>query len=162
MLTYIIDAFNVIHAVDSLKGSSRPHHDLISFIRNNKLSGSINNKVVVVFDGTFREDIQTGERNFKILFSHPKSADEIIIQRIKQLSKCGEIVVVTNDRALASEAKEKGAKVKAVGEFIKKIQTGNRKQPKSENIKTISYSLQREITEEMRKIWLGEDKSSQK
>ena len=159
MLTYIIDAFNVIYAVASLKGSSRPHHDLISFIRNNKLAGSINNKVVVVFDGTFREDIYASERNFKIIFSYPKSADEAIVQCVKQISTRGEVVVVTNDRALASAAKERGAKVKAVEEFTKKIQTGNRKQSKSENTKTISYSLQRQITEEMRKIWLGEDKS---
>ena len=40
---------------------------------------------------------------------------------------------------------------------LKKVRTGKQKALGDENIKDISYSLQKQITDEMRRIWLSND-----
>ena len=51
MLTYIIDGFNLLHKIRGLKNSYTPQQDLIKYIRSNRLTGSSNNRVIIVFDG---------------------------------------------------------------------------------------------------------------
>jgi len=150
MLVYIIDGFNVVHKVCALKASPNPWQDLISYIRQKKLTGSKNNKVCIVFDGNPRLDALS-ERQFQILFSCEKDADSIIKEKIQKAKNKRQIVIVSDDREIRSFAKAQGANLLSVADFIKVKQ----KQTKEPD-KDISYSLQREITEELRKIWVKE------
>ena len=85
MLRYIIDAFNLVHRVKSLKNSDTPHRDLIRYIRTNKLTGSKNNKVIVVFDGRINDDALREKGDFEVVFSGQISADEIIKKRVDKI-----------------------------------------------------------------------------
>src|SRR4030042_66676 len=152
MLVYIIDAFNLIHKLDSLKKSLSPHRELIHFIRNNRLTGSRHNRVIIVFDGKPDPQVLAEEFHYEIVFSYPHSADDIIKRRLSEMSRTSEVVVISDDRAVQGAAKALGARIMKNVEFVK---IDNLKQKQTG--KDISYSLQREITEELRKIWLKEE-----
>jgi predicted RNA-binding protein with PIN domain len=145
---YIIDGFNLVHKVPALKKSGSPHTDLIQYIRRNKFTGSRNNKVIIVFDGGIDWEAKK-EKEYQIVFSADRSADDIIKSRISAAKNKAQIVVVSDDREIRDHAKRERVTLLRIHEFIKK----NSKAEKREENKDISYSLQREITEEMRKIW---------
>ena len=149
MLVYIIDGFNLVHSIPDLKNSDNPHTDLIHYIKANRLTGSRNNKVVIAFDGGVNSE-SVLEREFEIIFSGRGSADDLIVERLKKIKNKSETIVVSNDRQIRDAVKRQGAKSLKVADFIKK-----KKRPRSLS-KEISYTLEHEITEEMRKIWLGD------
>lgn len=150
MLVYIIDAFNLIHKVASLKNSNTPHCDLIYYIKKNKLTGSNNNKVIIVFDGNVNLQVKREEGRFEVLFSGKESADEIIKRRISKIRNKSETIVVSDDREIKDAAKRERTRLCSISDFIK---TKKKEQAME---KEISYTVQKEITEELRKIWLGE------
>ncbi len=150
MLVFIIDAFNLVHKVPELKSSQNPHISLINYIKKNKLTGSINNKVIVVFDGQPRPEVINS--GFEVVFSGCGTADDIIKKRVSNFKNKSEVVVVSDDREIRDFVRTAGAKSCRLNNFIhtkkKIIKEGNNKE--------IDYALQREITEDMRKIWLKE------
>ena len=151
MLRYIIDAFNLVHRVKSLKSSDTPHRDLIRYIRTNKLTGSKNNKVIVVFDGRINDDALREKGDFEVVFSGQISADEIIKKRVDKIKNKSETVVVSDDRQIRDITKRQGARSCRIADFLKT------KSKTQESEKEISYGLQHEITEELRRIWLKEE-----
>lgn len=150
MLAYIIDGFNLIYQVASLKNSATPHQDLISYIRKNKLTGSRNNKVLIVFDGGVNFEAIEQRGIFEILFSGELTADDLIKKRLSRIKNKKEVVIVSDDRELRDAAKSEGARSCRIASFIKV------KNEPQENQKKISPTLAHEITQEMRKIWLKE------
>ena len=145
---YIIDGFNLVHRIKSLKSSVEPHCSLIRYIRMNKLTGSRNNKVVIVFDGSFNLAASQEKGDYELVFSQSLSADELIHKKLKSLSNKSQVLVVSDDREIRDFTKREGARSLRIHEFVKI------KQSQTPEGKEINYSLQREITEEMRKIWL--------
>ena len=150
MLVYIIDGFNVVHKIPQVKQSSTPHQDLIHYIKKNKLTGSKNNKVIVVFDGGFRD---LNEKEFEVIFSGQASADALIKKRLDKIKIKSEVIVVSDDKQIREFTIKARAKSYRVQAFLEPKVKSEKKEP----AKDISYPLQREITEEMRKIWLKED-----
>ncbi|MCF7886993.1 MAG: NYN domain-containing protein [Candidatus Omnitrophica bacterium] len=155
MLQFIIDGYNLVYKIPEVKSSSAPCSDLLIFIHKNKLTGSFNNDVWVVFDGG-RPPYQINNFQYKIIFSGQESADDRIIKKVEQAKNRKQIIVVTDDRQLAYRARFLGGKNIRIDEFISKIKKKEKKE-KKEEIKNIKYSVQREITEELKKIWLDED-----
>jgi len=151
MLAYIIDGFNLIYRVPKLKRSITPHSDLINYLKKNKLTGSRNNKVIIVFDGKIDPEVLSQESTFKIYFSGAGSADSLIKDLINKFKNKSEVLVISDDRQIRYFTKNKGARSIRIAEFIAKT-----KKPIKEDPKDISYTLKREITEELRKIWLRE------
>ena len=151
MLVYIIDGFNLIYRVPELKQSLTPHRDLIDYIKKNKLTGSRNNNVLIIFDGQVNAEVLNQEGTFKIYFSGAGSADPLIKNWITKFREKSEIRVVSDDRQIRDFAKTSGAKSVRIVDFIEKTKKEIR-----EDAKDISYALKREITEELRKIWLKE------
>lgn len=151
MLVYIIDGFNLAHKIPSIKKSASPQRDLIQYIYLHKLTGSNNNKVIIVFDGYMPAMFQS-ECQFEIIYSGQKTADDVIKQRLDNLKNRSQIIVVTDDREIRDYVKQKCAVSVRVGEFLKE-----KKIAKPENRKDISYVLQKEITDELRKVWLKEN-----
>jgi predicted RNA-binding protein with PIN domain len=154
MLRFIIDGYNLVYKISKIKDSSTPCSDLIFFIYKKKLTGSSNNEVWVIFDGG-QPPYQINNFQYKIRFSSQESADDLIIKKIERINNRKQTVVVTDDRQLAYRARFLGARSISVDEFVSKT----KKRKKKEETKDIEYSLQREITEELKKIWLDEDKS---
>jgi len=156
MLVYIIDAFNLIHKIPYLRKSSSPIETLVQYIKTNKLTGSKNNKVIIVIDG--RRDVFLKENEYKIVFSDQKSADEVIKNIVEREKNKKIICVVSDDREIISYTKLVGANVLKVDEFVR-MKKKEVKRNSEEKKKEINYTLQREITEELKKIWLHSDKS---
>ncbi len=152
MLWYIIDGWNLVNKIKEVKLSPSPSEALITYIRVNKLTGSRNNKVSIVFDG--RCSFTRVFSEFEIIYSEEKSADDVIKEMVSKAKQKKIIVVVSDDRSIVEAIKRAGANSLSTGDFLDKRK---KKQSKSESIgKDISYSLQREITEELKKIWLKE------
>jgi predicted RNA-binding protein with PIN domain len=155
MLLYIIDGFNLVHKIPSVKKSNIPQLELIHYIKNHKLTGSRNNKVVVVFDGSLQIEAKR-EAEFEVVFSGGRSADDLIKARIDKIKSSkyplSELIVVSDDREIRDYAKKQGVVSERAVDFIKPANTAV-----SEDSKDISYPLQKEITDELRKIWLKED-----
>ncbi|MCF7916494.1 MAG: NYN domain-containing protein [Candidatus Omnitrophica bacterium] len=154
MLQFIIDGYNLVHKIPDIKNSSVPCHELLSFLHKNKLTGSLKNKVLVVFDGG-KPPYQINNFHYKVLFSYQESADDLIIAKIKQFQNKKQIVVVTDDRELRYRAQSLEAQTCSVDDFMAKA----RRIKPEQGEKEINYSLQREITEEMKRIWLDDNKS---
>jgi predicted RNA-binding protein with PIN domain len=151
MLTYIIDAFNLIYKVEKLADSAAPHASLLQFLKSNRLTGSRNNKVVVVFDGHDNPDV-SGEREYEIIFSGPRSADDVIKERVTRSKNRSQIVVVSDDRDLTHFVSAEGAKVKSMAEFLRN--SGHRVQPSADDEKAIGYEERQKIKEELEKVWV--------
>ena len=86
--------------------------DVRTKLLNHLLRFKIPKLTTVVFDG-FESINETSKGDFNILFSKNRSADQIIIERIKK----GD-VVVTNDRELQTKCKFKGGKAISIGDFL--------------------------------------------
>ncbi|MFO8053463.1 MAG: NYN domain-containing protein, partial [Candidatus Omnitrophota bacterium] len=104
MLQFIIDGYNLVHKISNIKDSFSPCSELIFFIYKNKLTGSFNNDVWIVFDGG-RPPYPINNFRYKIIFSGQESADDRIIKKTEQVKNKKQIVVVTDDRQLAYRAR---------------------------------------------------------
>jgi predicted RNA-binding protein with PIN domain len=153
VVQYIVDGYNLVHKIPEIKSSSAPCSELLTFIYKNKLTGSSRNDVWVVFDGG-RPPYHINNFQYRVIFSGQESADDRIIKKAEQAKNKKQIIVVTDDRQLAYRARSLGGKSIRVDEFISKIKRKKKKE-KKEEIKDIKYSVQREITEELKKIWLN-------
>lgn len=153
MLIYIIDAFNLIYKVDELAESPAPHARLLQFLKSGRFTGSPNNRVVVVFDGHDNPDV-SGEREYEIVFSGPRSADDVIKDRVTKSKNRSQIVVVSDDKGITSFVRAEGARVKSIEEFIKN--SGRCIKPLADDEKEISYEARRKITEELERLWVKE------
>jgi len=167
MRYFIIDGFNVVHKIPALAHSQEPHIALINYIKHKKLSGSNRNKVMIVFDGSINNDAAK-EREFAIRFSLERSADDLIKAQVQTAAHKAQVVVVSDDREIRDFSKLSGAGIMSVAEFAHtskpldqtagaRSQAGKRvSRPQLSENKEISYTTQREITEELKKIWLKE------
>lgn len=156
MLWYIIDGWNLIHKIPQVKSSSFPRRDFISFVKNHKLTGSYKNKVTIVFDGAIQIDEIERESQFEIIFSDNLKADDVIKKKVLNCKNKKNLIVVSDDREVIGQARREGAGFMRVDEFLKKNEE-KKLQKKKEKQKNISYSLQKEITDQMRGIWLKDD-----
>ncbi|MDD5108652.1 MAG: NYN domain-containing protein [Candidatus Omnitrophica bacterium] len=159
-LQYIIDAYNLINhpRFRPQKQSINIQYSLADFIRFNKLSGSKNNEVILVFDGyppAGREIPE--EANLTCVFSQKKEADELIKKIVENSSQPRNIIVVTDDKEVQIMSKFLHARVSSVEEFIcgkenKKIICA--KISDAGDLK-LTYSAMQKINAELKKKWLG-------
>ncbi|MBD3246420.1 MAG: hypothetical protein GF333_05355 [Candidatus Omnitrophica bacterium] len=150
MLHFIIDGFNLIHAVSELEHSRDPHPDLMYYLKRRRLTGSRNNRVTVVFDGW--PPLHFHEKEYRVVFSGDRDADTSIVARVRASRPASETVVVTDDRQLRQSVKKLGARVRGTREFLTApLKPGNGQK------KHIPHSVRKKITDEMSRIWLNED-----
>ena len=158
-LHYVIDGYNVIrHASFVPKGHASPAGSLIQCIRNNRLCGSMKNKVTIVFDGypTMNNPLQPSG-DCELLFSQDESADDRIRHIVEHIENPKIVIVVTDDRSVQFHAKAAGASVMGVEEFItaKAAAAAVRQQKADRKIELSSVDAAR-INNEFRKLWLKE------
>ncbi|HDN86050.1 MAG: hypothetical protein DRP81_02575 [Candidatus Omnitrophota bacterium] len=154
MLWYIIDGWNLINKLKELKNAPSPCEALLFYIKKNNLTGSKNNKVTVVFDGRSNFAQYNRGTDFNVVFSGERSADDVIKKEVSRYRNKKQIVVVSDDWDIINYVKSEGAGFLKVKDFLKK----RRKKPIHfyEKVKEIELSLQKEITQELKRIWLKE------
>ena len=154
MLVYIIDGFNVLHQIPGLSASSQPHKDLIDYISKNSLCGSSRNKVTVVFDGYPPPD-KFSSGGFRVLYSCELKADDVIMRQVEASKNRHDLRVVSDDRQIRDHARMHRAGNIGTEEFL---QLAKKTVPAPDTeAKDISYTLQKQITDEMRQVWLKEE-----
>jgi len=159
-LQYIIDAYNLINhpAFKPVsKSALNIQHALADFIRLNRLTGSKNNRLVLVFDGypPPSEDIPRGN-GLLCMFSRNQEADELIKKIVQDSTSPKNIVVVSDDKEVQLTSRFLHAGICNVGEFI----CGKKDNKSAINVRQVaidfklSYSKMEKINAELRKKWL--------
>jgi predicted RNA-binding protein with PIN domain len=159
-LQYIIDAYNLINhpAFKPVsKSAVNIQQALADFIRFNRLTGSKNNNLILVFDGfpPRSEDIPLQD-GLRCVFSRTEEADELIKKLIEDSVSPKNIVVVSDDKEVRLTSRFLHAQVCSVEKFIYgkediKPVTGPRAQ---ELDPKLSYAKMQKINAELRKKWL--------
>lgn len=163
-LQYIIDAYNLINH-PAFKPANRHavniQSALADFISSNRLAGSKNNRVILVFDGypPNGEDIPSAD-NLKSMFSNGREADALIRDLVESSPSPGSIIVVSDDKEVRISSRLLQAGVCGVEEFIRG--KDNHKDPaggkRVDEKPDLGFSQMQKINAELKKKWLGEGK----
>ncbi|MFH1413893.1 MAG: NYN domain-containing protein [Candidatus Omnitrophota bacterium] len=155
-LQYVIDGYNVIkHPFITLKNKKYKDSrlSLLEFIRRNKLTGSLKNRVIVVFDGYPDSRESDNLTSISVIYSRKISADEKIIKIIQGYSDHKNIIVVSDDKEIRFSVRPYGVKILGVAEFInKKARSIYREDPSLKP--ELTHTLMHQINQELRQIWL--------
>jgi len=79
-------------------------------------------RFLVYFDGD-DPDRRATPPGVSVRYSAPASSDDAILNRLKEIQRPAEVIVVTNDRALMARCRNGGAKAINWEEFITKMQS---------------------------------------
>jgi len=153
MVTYLIDAYNVLHKIKSVEQSANPQYELVQYIKQNRLTGNIKNRVILFFDGYESPDFPN-ERGFLIQFSCDRSADDDIKEQIRKAKDKKQLIVVSDDLEIRETARVEGARLVRVHEFLSQPKKQGKKSTEEDDDRPINCSDMIEITEEMEKIWI--------
>lgn len=158
-LQYIIDAYNLINhpRFRPQEKSANIQYSLVNFVRFNKLSGSKNNEVILVFDGypPAGQEIPQ-EMGFTCMFSQKREADELIKKIVENAHQPRNIIVVTDDKQVQMASRFLHARVSSVEEFIcgkeDKLDLGAKATDSADP--KLTYSAMQKINAELKKKWL--------
>ena len=159
-LQYIIDAYNLINhpAFKPVsKSAINIQYALADFIKLNRLTGSQNNSLVLVFDGypPPLEDIPRGD-GLLCIFSRGQEADELIKRIVQDSVSPKNIVVVSDDKEVQLTSRFFHAQICDVRGFIcgkKDNKTAVSTRLGAVDFK-LSYAKMQKINIELRKKWL--------
>ena len=149
---YLIDGFNLFHKIRVLEDSTTPRSDLVQYIRRNKLTGSHNNRVTIVFDGFETAELQV-DPEYRIVFSEKRTADDVIKEIIRGVRHKRDVVVVSDDNEIRNAAREEGAQVRGTQEFLESKKSRRPKGRHEDDDRKLSPSQMMDITDEFKKIW---------
>lgn len=159
-LQYIIDSYNLINH-PAFKPVSKSflniQHALADFIRINRLTGSKNNSLVLVFDGYPPPEENIPRQNGLLcMFSCTQEADELIKRLVEESTRPKDIVVISDDKQVQLMSRFLHARICSVEEFIcgKKSKKFVPKARSEESDFKLSYSKMQKIDAEMKKRWL--------
>lgn len=148
---YLIDGFNLYHQIRVLEDSKTPRSDLVQYIRRNKLTGSKNNRVTIVFDGYETAELHV-DPEYHIIFSDSRTADDVIKEIIRGVRHKRDVVVVSDDNEIRNAAREEGAQVWGTQQFLTSKKS-RRSKGEEEDDRGLSPSQMMDITDEFKKIW---------
>jgi predicted RNA-binding protein with PIN domain len=166
-LHFLIDGYNVIKQADFLKDLPNlrcARMSLVKTIQARRLTGSRNNQVTVVFDGRADFNFNQHQRKdqIKTVFSSDESADETIKRIVGESGNPKQIVVVTDDKAIAYFIRSNGARAMSVLDFLSrdKRQQTRKARPKHPGLRgqelakaELTYQQQEAINQELNSIW---------
>jgi predicted RNA-binding protein with PIN domain len=155
-LVYIIDGYNLINHQEFRRKCKKTGDDraaLLAFISRNKLTGSWNNKIIVVFDGYPQEESANFNSEAEVIFSRNESADEKIKKIIEKSNNTKNIIAVSDDKEIKFIVKSLGARAMGVAEFINAKKRIRRPKDDSAELE-LTYTQIHKINQELSKIWL--------
>jgi predicted RNA-binding protein with PIN domain len=165
-LAYVIDGYNLIkHSVlaDAIRkgvsgrqGTGSEQAALVQIIRASRLTGSENNRVVIVFDGYSPTQVSLAGGQFEIVYSCDISADDYILRLVEKAQNPRNVVVVSDDRQVQASSKLRGACVIGVEEFCGKGAAAKKaaRQCEQEDMRKLSHSDMERVNKELREKWL--------
>ncbi|MBU1090439.1 MAG: NYN domain-containing protein [Candidatus Omnitrophica bacterium] len=157
-LQYVIDGYNVIKHPLLTRTNNKDKDSRLSFlefIRRNKLTGSLKNKVIVVFDGYPDSRERDNRASIDVIYSRKISADEKIRKIIQGYSGQKNIIVVSDDKEIQFSVRPYGVRVMGVEEFINKKEKSRYREDNSLKPE-LTHTLMHQINQELRQIWLKE------
>ncbi len=151
---YIIDGCNLIERQSRVFDCSRRQalHYLSNLIVYEKPEGSLRNKLTVIIDG--QPGISGPGYQADIRFTSGRTADEEIVETVKNSENPSRIIVVTDDKPLRRSVRKKGARFKSTSDFTKKLFKKKSIPVKNSKDKKISDQEAEKINKELRKKWL--------
>ncbi len=159
-LLYVIDGYNLTNssAFSAHKKNKTSAQALIDLMRAKRLTGSLKNKAIVVFDGypPANEGLVEAQGTIEVIYSRDDSADSKIKHLVERSNNPKNIIVVSDDREIKFFIRFVGAHPLSCGEFI---EPGLKKNESKGNLKEdlkpeVSYTQMHKINEELRKLWL--------
>jgi predicted RNA-binding protein with PIN domain len=157
-LLYIIDGYNIInHPLFSRthKKIKNTQIALLEFIKTGKLTGSLKNKITVIFDGYPTSDgCDYGGNDIEVIFSRKISADDKIKRIVEESANRKNVVVVSDDREISFIVKSLGARCLGIEEFVGKDEKSRGCQKNDLLKPELSYTQIHKINQELSKIWL--------
>jgi uncharacterized protein len=124
--TYVIDGYNLLHAMGVLGGRAGPHGlekargQLVGLLRGG--FGEQAGAVTVVFDAAKAPPgmhAELDDRGVHVLFAtHHQQADDLIEELVKESSAPKTLEVVSDDHRIQQSAKRRGCKVRGCEEFL--------------------------------------------
>ena len=161
-LHYIIDGYNIINHplfARSHKKTKDCRRALLEFIRDNKLCGSLKNRVTVVFDGflpTLESSIKSQSTN--LIFSQEDSADNVIKRLVEESREPRNIRVVSDDKEIRLFIKFFRASSLSVEEFINRPQKAGDSRKTYMSLSELKPELNQaqilKINQELERRWL--------
>lgn len=160
-LQFIIDAYNIInHPAFSLQINKKIKDQkiaLLELIRTKRLTGSLRNRLALIFDGypNMQDAKSLRENNacVSIIFSRGVSADDCIRKIVENSGNPKNTVVVSDDKAIKFFVSSLGAHSVSVDEWLKR--KGNLGQERSDLLKPeLTYQEMQKINAELKDIWL--------
>jgi len=118
--TVIIDGNNLLHAVRLLgptRGTGR--EKLLNDIE--RWAGVHRHEVTLVFDGPIPHGPfarQMESQTIEVLFSGPRTADDCIVERIRQVAHPDRVSIISDDTAIQHEARHRRCRVTSTAFFI--------------------------------------------
>ena len=158
MRTFVIDAFNLIHSIGNMCDSPTPHADLLHYIDAHRLTGSPNNRAVIVFDG-FEPSNQLLASPYSILFSDDDTADEVIKRWIERAEHRATVVVVSDDREISLCARGEGAIAMGTKAFLELGKRPTSAPGSAESELSLDSAARERITRELESIWNNKEKA---
>ena len=159
-LQYIIDGYNLLHHPQfrrNVKKTEDPRNALVALITSFALTGSLNNRVLVVFDGwcELAQSLRQGLR-IRAVASGDESADAVIMRLTERTRDPKGTVVVSDDKEIRIFVKACGARAMSVADFFAPLIKEEEKAAarKGEGACELSITQMAEIDKELRKIWL--------
>ncbi len=116
---YIIDGYNVLHKIAyiGLNGfSTKNRTDFVNFLE--KRFPKLN--ILLIFDGYPNLEEKTYSSFIKVKFSRNKSADDLILNIVKDIGYKDNILVITDDRELKNSLKKYRVSTEKVAVFLKR------------------------------------------
>jgi predicted RNA-binding protein with PIN domain len=155
-LRYIIDGNNILYHPDF----THPPHSadrrfaLSGFILKHKLTGSVKNKALIVFDGypATAQPSNDPAENIEIIFSRRETADQTIKRMLEKAASPKNIVVVSDDKEIIIFTRLIGARPLAVKDFIRRKDKSTT--PAIALKPELTYAQMHKINQELRKLWL--------
>lgn len=129
----------------------------MSLIKSSGTVVSRYNKITIVFDGreeySFCFNHALGvSSNISVVFSSNESADDKIISLVANAANAKIIILISDDRQLGRSVRSFGAAIMSVNDFLGKCY--KQKCAASDDSGRLSPAVEREITEELEKVWL--------
>jgi predicted RNA-binding protein with PIN domain len=158
-LHFILDGYNIIKSEHSGAFSGltlqAQRERLVTLIKKNTPQGKPENRITVVFDGTYVNSF-LGDRSVdgavEVIFSSGDTADRLIETVVNGHPDPGNVVAVTDDTGIRRMIAGTGAKIMKTKEFSDRL--FNRHIKTAEPSKDESRSNSDEITSEFSKRWL--------
>ncbi|MBI5873221.1 MAG: NYN domain-containing protein [Candidatus Omnitrophica bacterium] len=160
-LVYIVDGYNALLGCGLFENKELKdaRAAFLAFLDLNRPHGSFRNKLIVVFDGSADCFGPVHDSPFEVIFTRGSSADEKIKEMVAASLDPKNIVVVTNDKAIAFFVRPYGAGVVSVGEFLKSKKNSlvgrvRLMSQKTEPKIDLNIVEREAITKELGRIWL--------